>query len=202
MAKLGVLGAVAGGAGGLAQFLNDEQNQARKERLIELQNEAGIERDTARVELQDKNAREREDIMQQNRMKLEKARAGRKTASQQNLETLQEQGVEDAVDRVFPRGGRTGSTDVDVKRDFFKALSGMISEGADPQQAQKDLLDALSAAGLQVTKAEEQVDMNFDSREQAYEAMEKALQDAGRSATPEQINARIDELFPQFSEGL
>jgi hypothetical protein len=121
MASLGALGAIGGAAKGFSSFLEADLAQQREMKLEELKTTNRRETNRMDAEMRNEMALGREDVSQKNRLSLEEmrnknalsmeeTRQSAPTSNQRDLQTLQELGLEDAVDRVYPKASSTQGT--------------------------------------------------------------------------------------------
>jgi hypothetical protein len=160
--NLGLVGAIGGAAKGFDSYITEEQAMQRQQRMENLRAKNTRDTNTQNNDQRHKNAVELQGIKaeddisltemrNQARMDEVKAISDRPTTGGANLTTLVEKGmpIEEAIDRVFPKGGRTGSTELDVKRDAFKAMAtNMTTQGSTPQQAAENINALMEQAGL------------------------------------------------------
>jgi hypothetical protein len=112
MPSLGALGAIGGAAKGFESFLTEDLKNQRAMKLEELKTTNRRETNKIDAEMRNEMAMGREstraanqlsleELRSQNQLSLEETRQGAPTSNMQDLQALQELGVEDAVDRVY-----------------------------------------------------------------------------------------------------
>lgn len=204
--NLGLVGAIGGAAKGFDSYITEEQAMQRQQRLENLKTRNAREtnnlnnkqRHSQSVELQ--GIKNKDDISlteMRNKARMDEVNAisGRPTTGQANMQTLIEQGLtpEQAIDRIFPKGGRTGSSQLDVQRDAFKSMvRDMIDSGSTPEDAGTRVGQLMEQAGLTQSGS---APVQFQSLQ---EALDRARADYP-DADPDMLQQRILEKFPDLA---
>ena len=213
--NLGVIGAIGGAASGFEAYISEEQKLKRQEKMENLRTTNRRESDRLQEEMRQGNRKEMEDIRAGNNISLENLRSenriaeqtsnneqidARPTTQQKNLQTLIEQGVApaDAVKKIWPDAGRSGSSAADISRDFQKRLAQLQdpnSYGMTLEEAVAQTVNEFNASGLQPPQ-QQPAGPQFSSLEEALTQARSRYPDVPEAT----LVQRITERFPELSQ--
>jgi len=211
--NMGLIGAIGGAGKGFESYITEEQQFARTQKLENLRASNNQATNKQNNEQRQSNDKAMASIRKENDISLEALRNtntiaansqrdsainDRATSSERNLQTLIDSGMDpaEARDRVFPVGGRTGSSDLDMTRDRNKFIQQRLGDGLDLDSAEVEAERVFGQSQRQSPDQAGGKKMEFPQPSQRHtQGMQSALQSAGTAEERQAIMQQWEQKF-------